>query len=106
MDPLPAEIFLERYSMPRVVRLSVNQIPYSDETMQSSSSHGSNSNSSNLSGNNNNRLLNKNTTEIVLLYRHIRDRRIYFGINTKQGIGGRKKCFKIPQEYPGMLIVW
>ncbi|XP_075149121.1 imaginal disc development protein B4 [Haematobia irritans] len=39
-DPLPVEEFLERYSLPRVVRISY-KTPFSNETLQSSSSNNS-----------------------------------------------------------------
>ncbi|XP_055851643.1 uncharacterized protein LOC129915942 isoform X2 [Episyrphus balteatus] len=39
-DPLPAEVFLDRYSLPRVVRISY-KMKFSHETLQSSSSNGS-----------------------------------------------------------------
>ncbi|XP_017153304.1 uncharacterized protein LOC108162866 [Drosophila miranda] len=39
-EPLPADIFLERYSLPRVVRI-LHTSKSSNETLQSSSSHGS-----------------------------------------------------------------
>lgn len=39
-DPLPAEVFLDRYSLPRVVRISYAK-KFSHETLQSSSSNGS-----------------------------------------------------------------
>ncbi|XP_039949037.1 uncharacterized protein LOC120767249 [Bactrocera tryoni] len=39
-EPLPADIFLDRYSLPRVVRISY-KTKFSDETLQSSSSNGS-----------------------------------------------------------------
>lgn len=42
---------------------------------------------------------NKND-EIVLLYKHVSQRKIYHAYNTKHGTN-RKKEFKIPQEFTG-----
>lgn len=39
-EPLPADVFLERHSLPRIVRISYTN-KSSNETLQSSSSHGS-----------------------------------------------------------------
>ncbi|XP_013101038.2 uncharacterized protein LOC106082853 [Stomoxys calcitrans] len=47
-DPLPVEEFLERYSLPRVVRISY-KTPFSNETLQSSSSNNSSTITSNSS---------------------------------------------------------
>ncbi|XP_053960757.1 uncharacterized protein LOC128864965 [Anastrepha ludens] len=48
-EPLPADIFLDRYSLPRVVRISY-KTKFSDETLQSSSSNGSSTATTNTTG--------------------------------------------------------
>ncbi|KAL9925453.1 imaginal disc development protein B4 isoform 1-T2 [Glossina fuscipes fuscipes] len=188
-EPLPAEEFLERFSLPRVVRISY-KTKYFHETLQSSSSNGSstvtsnsstsatavttnptsshadanmitsnsnsntgtssstssvsvttrganvinathtiisNSSSSNNSGSkqlntsitinganssssggnigvnyNNNQVLHEDEQgELFLLYRLVRQRRLYHGHNAKTTVANRKKGVLIPQEFPG-----
>lgn len=99
---LPADLFLERFSLPRVVRISKK---YSDETMQSSSSNGSSSASAVSSTSITNKkesmeLTQPNNGELFLLYRYLRNRKIYHGINAKNG-ANRKKGVMIPQEFSG-----
>lgn len=90
-EPLPANIFLERYSLPRVIRLK-----YDDKfnTLLSSSS-----NDSSLSDKKSDGKADLNG-ELFLLYRHLKGRRIYHGFNSKSGTN-KKKGVKIPQEYQG-----
>lgn len=120
-DPLPADVFLERYSLPRVVRILYSS-KSSNETLQSSSSHGSStaasSNSSTgvkqpQSQSQSQQQVNEPGTnssssggscpqpghdELFLLYRLVRHRIIYHGHNAKTQ---RKKWVLIPQEFPG-----
>ncbi|XP_055372152.1 putative uncharacterized protein DDB_G0277255 [Condylostylus longicornis] len=98
-DPLSAEVFLDRYSLPRVVRISYKQ-KFSHETLQSSSSNGSSSTQSSASLSKNDGS-SKQNGELYLLYRHLRQRYVYHGFNTKTGIANRKKGVMIPQEFPG-----
>uniref|UniRef100_A0A1B0AJH1 Uncharacterized protein n=1 Tax=Glossina pallidipes TaxID=7398 RepID=A0A1B0AJH1_GLOPL len=186
-EPLPAEEFLERFSLPRVVRISY-KTKYLHETLQSSSSNGSStvtsnsstsatavitnptsshadanmitsnsnsntgtssstssvsattrganvinathtiisSSSSNNSGSkqlntsitinganssssggnigvnyNNNQVLHEDEQgELFLLYRLVRQRRLYHGHNAKTTVANRKKGVLIPQEFP------
>lgn len=99
-EPLPADVFLERYSLPRVVRIS-QKPKFSHETLQSSSSNGSSSTNSSTSITNKTNDGSKHNGELYLLYRYLRQRKIYHGINTKSGSGNRKKGVMIPQEFPG-----
>ncbi|XP_023163987.2 uncharacterized protein LOC111594769 isoform X2 [Drosophila hydei] len=123
-DPMPAEVFLERYSLPRVVRILYSS-KSSNETLQSSSSHGSSTAASSNSStgvkqqsqlqlqSHSQQQVNEpgtNSTssagscpqpghdELFLLYRLVRQRIIYHGHNAKTQ---RKKWVLIPQEFPG-----
>lgn len=90
---LPADMFLERCPLPRVVRISSQ---FSDETIQSSSSNGSGS-----SGVKKDSIIkNKQNGELCLLFRHLKNRKIYHGLSMKNG-SARKKGVMIPQEFPG-----
>lgn len=77
--------------------------------MQSSSSNGSSSSTSASTG-----VINKTSTkdltdtqqpngELFLLYRYLRNRKIYHGINAKNG-ANRKKGVMIPQEFSGKFF--
>lgn len=109
-EPLFAEHFLEKFSLPRVVRVSytsdsgVGSSSSGDQTMTSSSSAESTSTSE--------RKKKKkgqagSTTcsspangELFLLYRYMRNYKVYHVFNSKSG-SNRKKGYKIPQDYPG-----
>lgn len=78
----------------------------------SSSSNESNlvdtSISSSNNKNNNKKYTNNKSTfshqsqgELFLLYRHLKDHKMYHLYNTKNGGANRKKGLKIPQDYPG-----
>lgn len=82
---------------------------FSDETMQSSSSNGSSASASSSTGGSTNNSKNKNTIdmsaaqpngELFLLYRYLRNRKVFHGINGKNG-ASRKKGVIIPQEFSG-----
>ncbi|XP_037031015.1 uncharacterized protein LOC119070679 isoform X1 [Bradysia coprophila] len=89
---LPADMFLERCPLPRVVRISSQ---FGDETIQSSSSNGSGSSASAKKD-----TKAKQNGELCLLFRHLKNRKIYHGVSTKNG-SARKKGVMIPQEFPG-----
>lgn len=81
---------------------------FSDETMQSSSSNGSSSASANSSSSVTNKTKEMTDStqpngELFLLYRYLRNRKIYHGINAKNG-ANRKKGVMIPQEFSGKLL--
>lgn len=104
---LPADVFLDKFSLPRVVRISMAKKEFSDETMQSSSSNGSSSTSAVSSTGVIHKTTTKDSTdpqqpngELFLLYRYLRNRKIYHGINAKNG-ANRKKGVMIPQEFSG-----
>lgn len=105
-EPLFAEQFLEKFSLPRVVRLSYTSDSAAsssgDQTMTSSSSAESTSTSERKkkkksSGANSTAPTNG---ELFLLYRFMRNYKIYHVFNSKTG-SNRKKGYKIPQDYPG-----
>ncbi|ALC39093.1 B4 [Drosophila busckii] len=128
-EPLPAEVFLERYLLPRVARILHSNISKSsNETLQSSSSHGSSTaasssssvgmkpeqtndntgtgttGTSSSSGGSNAHNTTHNSAghdELFLLYRMVRQRQIYHGYNAKSQASQRKKVVLIPQEFPG-----
>lgn len=110
IELLPADIFLDRFSMPRVVRVTTAALKFSVETIQSSSSNGSSSGGSTsvLNGNTkkDHQQLSTNSKqngELFLLFRHLKSRRICHGLNTKNG-AARKKGVMIPQEFQGELM--
>lgn len=108
-EPMPAESFLDRYSLPRIARLIANNV---DIIANNSSGSGSKrvstvnqfvqqqqmvENDEKLQNNNN------NNGELFLLYRHLKKCRVYHGVNAKSGSNSRKKGIKIPQEFTGEL---
>lgn len=69
--------------------------------MQSSSSNGSSASAgSSTSHKKDSMELAQPNGELYLLYRNLRDRKIYHGFNTKSG-PNRKKGVMIPEEYSG-----
>jgi ribosomal protein L9 len=98
-DPLPADLFLERFSLPRVVRLSYSTSNYSGhETLQSSSSNDSNTIIENKTKLNSS--LHQPNGELFLLYRYLKDNKVYHAVNTKS-VANRRKGLKIPQDFSG-----
>lgn len=108
---LQAEVFLERFSLPRVVRVLTAPSKFSAETIQSSSSNGSSSAGSTSiirSGASKKDTAEaaaaagatKQNGELFLLFRHLKNRKICHGLNTKNG-STRKKGVMIPQEFQG-----
>lgn len=103
-EPLLAEQFLEKFSLPRVVRLSYTSDGASgsssgDQTMTSSSSAESSS-TSERKKKKKSAISSPSNGELFLLYRLMRSFKIYHVFNTKSG-HNRKKGYKIPQDYPG-----
>lgn len=104
---LPAELFLDRFSLPRVVRVTSTPIKFGgDETIQSSSSNGSSSGASTSLVSNKKDLQQstKQNGELFLLFRHLKNRKICHGLNMKNGTA-RKKGVMIPQEFQGKLKI-
>ncbi|KFB46196.1 hypothetical protein ZHAS_00014199 [Anopheles sinensis] len=119
-EPLLADQFLERFSLPRVIRLSYTSSAQTatlgDQTMTSSSSAESSSTAESRSPNGTGQALmhaggklskskkSKGSTagggDLFLLYRYMRNYRSYHVFNTKAGTN-RKKGYKIPQDFPG-----
>ena len=122
-EPLFAEQFLERFSLPRVIRLSytsssssssVSPAPGSghqgDQTMTSSSSAESSSTAERpTSGSKGKGKKGKAGQggpiggDLFLLYRYMRGYRSYHVFNTKAGTS-RKKGYKIPHDFPGKSL--
>lgn len=114
---MPAESFLDRYSLPRIARLmatqnrivddqqqqhhetrggkkvsTVNQFVQQQQPSETISSDDANSKSvdnNNIEG------------ELFLLYRHLKKYRLYHAMNAKSGSNNRKKGIKIPQDFTG-----
>uniref|UniRef100_A0A182PJQ7 CABIT domain-containing protein n=1 Tax=Anopheles epiroticus TaxID=199890 RepID=A0A182PJQ7_9DIPT len=115
-EPLFAEQFLERFSLPRVIRLSYTSSVSSpapgsghqtgDQTMTSSSSAESSSTAERPSiGSKSKSKKGKSAagpigSDLFLLYRYMRGYRSYHVFNTKAGTS-RKKGYKIPHDFPG-----
>ncbi|XP_035916171.1 uncharacterized protein LOC118513918 isoform X1 [Anopheles stephensi] len=111
-EPLFAEQFLERFSLPRVIRLSYTSSTspggQGDQTMTSSSSAESSSTaerpSSGSKGGGKGSKKGKGSAtiggDLFLLYRYMRGYRSYHVFNTKAGTS-RKKGYKIPHDFPG-----
>ncbi|XP_062545798.1 uncharacterized protein LOC134212185 [Armigeres subalbatus] len=103
-EPLLAEQFLEKFSLPRVVRLSYTSdaaggSSSGDQTMTSSSSAESTS-TSERKKKKKSAITSPSNGELFLLYRLMRSFKIYHVFNSKSG-HNRKKGYKIPQDYPG-----
>uniref|UniRef100_A0A182JJW9 CABIT domain-containing protein n=1 Tax=Anopheles atroparvus TaxID=41427 RepID=A0A182JJW9_ANOAO len=119
-EPLLADQFLERFSLPRVIRLSYTSTATNtaaatlgDQTMTSSSSAESSSTAESRSpagpgqalahagGKSKSKKAKGGTGgDLFLLYRYMRNYRSYHVFNTKAGTN-RKKGYKIPQDFPG-----
>lgn len=112
-ETLPADLFLERFSLPRVVRLTHTTTAaattnatteFSDETLKSSISNGSSNASASSSPHSvtsKKQVIESTNGELYLLYRYLRARKMYHGVNAKNGSTNRKKGVIIPQDFPG-----
>lgn len=122
---MPAESFLDRYSLPRIARLMAQKTSttISDEETQQSTrggkkmstvnqfvqqqqqqvletiSHDDVNTKSPATTDNNN-----NSGELFLLYRHLKKCRVYHAVNAKSGSNSRKKGIKIPQDFTGEFM--
>jgi hypothetical protein len=116
---MPAESFLDRYSLPRIARLIATNID-DNQYHQQNSNNNSGSGSKKVSTvhqfvqqqqvvetiSNDEKLQNNNNTgELFLLYRHQKKCRVYHGVNAKSGSNNRKKGIKIPQDFLGKFVV-
>lgn len=105
-EPLPANIFLERYTLPRVLRIKTG---CTFNTLLSSSSNDSSlsdkKSGSDASGGGVGAGANEIAGELFLAYRHVKERKIYHGYNSKNGTN-KKKGLKIPQEYQGAFLFY
>lgn len=130
-EPMSAELFLERNSLPRIARLiapSKASTNYDEKVNQSSASVGaksSNKKSTNhgqyqpmmpinvcsdttqATGHDDNNIGGSNNGELFLLYRHLKKYKVYHAINGKASSTNRKKGIKIPQDFTGELsFLW
>jgi hypothetical protein len=114
---MPAESFLDRYSLPRIARLVSTHVVDDNSSNINGSKKVSTvnqfvqhqvvetiSNDEKLQNNNNNNN-NNNTGELFLLYRHLKKCRVYHGVNAKSNSNNRKKGIKIPQDFTGKFNV-
>lgn len=115
---MPAELFLERNSLPRIARLiapskastncdeKVNQSSAGAKSSKKSTNHGlampitvcsdtqpAVQAADDIGGHNNG--------ELFLLYRHLKKYKVYHAINGKTSGTNRKKGIKIPQDFTG-----
>jgi hypothetical protein len=134
-EPISTEAFLDRYSLPRIARLIAPKSIYelhqyqqqqilqnqsnsllSKNTKKQQQNHyliHPNSNSSHQSNGNINGSTDElktdgngnNNGELFLLYRHLKNYRIYHAVNSKSGTN-RKKGIKIPQDFSGKFAVF
>ncbi|EAA12152.5 AGAP007774-PA, partial [Anopheles gambiae str. PEST] len=122
-EPLFAEQFLERFSLPRVIRLSYTSSSSSssvspaagsghqgDQTMTSSSSAESSSTAERPTSGSKGKGKKGKAGQggplggvLFLLYRYMRGYRSYHVFNTKAGTS-RKKGYKIPHDFPGKSL--
>lgn len=97
---LQADLFLDRFSLPRVVRVSTKFA--GDETIQSSSSQETFSSSGGTSSHKHETTELMDTQgELYLLFRQIKDRKIFHAVSAKGNGTSRKKGYMIPQEFQG-----
>lgn len=82
-------MFLEKFPLPRIVRLSYDENMCTD-TIASFSSTESNENSKIKPGNG----------ELFLMYRHLKDHKVYHAVNAKAS-SNRKRGIRIPQDFQG-----
>jgi hypothetical protein len=119
-EPMSAESFLERYSLPRIARLIAPKAYYDEQQKklftQSSSmlskskkSNGSNSQllitsnqlqSTDMNFSDDIKVDKSNNGELFLLYRNLKKFKVYHAVNAKN-ITNRKKGIKIPQDFTG-----
>lgn len=103
---MPAERFLDRFTLPRVVRTTTVTAAAAassaavsatsgDDTIQSSSSHGSSTAATAAAT-----VPAPDKGELCMLYKQVKNRKIYHGFNAKSG-ASRKKGVMVPQEFQG-----
>jgi beta-mannanase len=119
-EPMSAESFLDRYSLPRIARLIAPKVVHDDQQQQKQQAkskklstvnhylHPINSSSTTAAAVNSNdtsncddiKADNSNNGELFLLYRHLKKYKVYHAVNAKSGTN-RKKGIKIPQDFTG-----
>lgn len=121
-EPMSADLFLDRYSLPRIARLiapSKVSSNYDEKVNQSSASAGAKSgkkstnhgqyqasmpinvSSDTQTGGQDDNCSTNNNGELFLLYRHLKKYKIYHAVNGKTSGTNRKKGTKIPQDFTG-----
>lgn len=104
---MSAESFLDRYSLPCIARLmaqkTMSSIDSSKKAVQSTTT--SDSTPTNCSDELKSSTLdsNNNCGELFLLYRHLKNYKVYHAVNAKSSSNSRKKGIKIPQDFTGEL---
>lgn len=86
------EIFLDKFPLPRVVRLSYDETICTDTMASFSSTESTNENEK----------LRPKNGELFLVYRHLKDHKVYHVMNTKTN--SRKRGVRIPQDFQGKTI--
>uniref|UniRef100_A0A336M7L0 CSON013306 protein n=1 Tax=Culicoides sonorensis TaxID=179676 RepID=A0A336M7L0_CULSO len=94
-DPLPVELFLDKFALPRIVRLSYDENISTLNTMTSFSSNESNNNNTSMEV----EKMKPKNGDLLLLYRHLKDHKVYHLMNAKQS--SRKRGIRIPQDFQG-----
>jgi hypothetical protein len=117
---MPAESFLDRYSLPRIARLMAQNRVVVDDQHQHQYEHQQATRSGKkvstvnqfvqqqqqpsetISSDDTKSPDNNNIEgELFLLYRHLKKYRVYHAVNAKSGSNNRKKGIKIPQDFTG-----
>lgn len=110
---MSAESFLDHYSLPRIARLMAQKsssidssgkkaVPSTTTVCDTTASSTNCSDELKLSS----QLLldsNNNCGELFLLYRHLKNYKVYHAVNAKSSSNNRKKGIKIPQDFTGEL---
>lgn len=84
-------MFLDKYPLPRVVRLSYDENMCTDTIASFSSTESAEGKPAAIKAGNG---------EIFLLYRHLKDHKVYHVMNAKAS-SSRKRGVRIPQDFQG-----
>jgi hypothetical protein len=103
-DPISADSFLDRYSLPRIARLIAPKAFLEEQQRQQNKSKKSSATNQPTANDTNSsddlKADNPSAGELFLLYRHLKKYKIYHAVNAKSGTN-RKKGIKIPQDFAG-----
>lgn len=112
IEPMSAESFLDQYSLPRIARLMAQKKSNTDDQQQKNSKKVVQSTTAPLNETTTNCSdefkstspdSNNNCGELFLLYRHLKNYKVYHAVNAKSSSNSRKKGIKIPQDFTGEL---